>query len=228
MVLAIILINVLVFIWELSLPPRSLQAAIYLFGMVPARLTRPEWAASIGLPPGGWSGWFTSMFLHGGFLHIAGNMWVLWIFGDNVEDRMGPFRFLTFYLACGLAAAGMHFVFNSHSEIPTVGASGAIAGVMGAYFLLYPAARVLTLIPIFFYPLFIEIPAIFFLGWWFLLQFLSGSWSHLAGAPGEPVAWWAHVGGFIAGLLLVKLFVSRRRSRPRPGPQYYGFTVRRR
>jgi hypothetical protein len=143
------------------------------------------------------------MFLHGGFLHLLGNMWFLYIFGDNVEDRMGPFRFFVFYLLSGIAAALIHLMSNWDSQLPTIGASGAIAGVMGAYFLLYPRARVLTMVPIFLFPFFFEIPAFFFLGYWVLIQLLYGTFSHgLAGG----VAWWAHVGGFIFGLAAVKLF----------------------
>jgi hypothetical protein len=146
---------------------------------------------------------FTFMFLHGGFLHLIGNMWSLYIFGDNVEDRLGPARYVVFYLLCGLASGLSHMLLNAHSNIPTIGASGAIAGVMGAYFILYPGSRILTLIPIIFIPWFVEIPAFFFLGIWFLLQFINA-----AGSSGQAggIAWWAHIGGFVFGILFLKLF----------------------
>lgn len=148
----------------------------------------------------------TCFFLHGGWLHIIGNMWFLYIFGDNVEDRLGHFKYLVFYLLCGLAGSVAHLVSNWNSPLPTVGASGAIAGVMGAYFILYPRARVLTLLPIFIFFTLIDVPAPLFLGFWFLLQFLQG----VAPAATGGVAWWAHIGGFAVG---VALALSARRTR---------------
>ena len=150
---------------------------------------------------------FTSMFLHGGFLHLGGNMLFLWIFGNNVEDSTGPVRFLLFYFLAGLAAAATHIALHPDSRVPMIGASGAVSGVLGAYFLLYPRARVLTLI---FFGFFLQtalVPAGFFLGFWFLLQFLSG-WIG-SGASSEGVAWFAHVGGFLAGIPLLLLFKKR-------------------
>src|ERR1700694_3373843 len=141
----IVLINVIVFFFELSLPRGSIEQFFYLFGLVPARYTHPDWAAAIGFPIDSYWPILTHQFLHGGWLHIFANMWTLWIFGDNVEDRMGPGRFLTFYLLCGLAAGVVHVMTNPDSTVPTVGASGAIAGVMGAYFVLFPTARVVIL-----------------------------------------------------------------------------------
>jgi membrane associated rhomboid family serine protease len=146
--------------------------------------------------------WLSFMFLHGGFLHLLGNMWFLYIFGDNVEDRLGPLRYLCFYLLCGVASGVTHFLLNAQSEVPVIGASGAVAGVMGAYFLLHPRSKILTLVPIIIIPFFFEIPAFFFLGIWFVLQFINAS----AGQGGGGVAWWAHVGGFIFGMLFLKLF----------------------
>jgi membrane associated rhomboid family serine protease len=143
------------------------------------------------------------MFLHGGFLHILGNMWFLHIFGDNIEDRLGHFRYLIFYLLSGLAAGLIHLLTNWDSKIPTIGASGAISGVMGAYLVLHPGARILTLIPIFFFFQFVEIPAFIFLGFWLFFQLISAGFTP-KGVGG--VAWWAHIGGFIAGLILVKVF----------------------
>ena len=162
------------------------------------------------------------MFLHGGWAHIIGNMWTLWIFGDNVEDRMGPVRFTVFYILCGLVAGVVHWFTNPHSAVPTVGASGAIAGVMGAYFVLFPHARVVVMVPVFFYPLFFEVPAVTYLLFWALSQVFSGTMA-IAG-PGEVggVAWWAHVGGFTAGLVLHALFVQPRRTIRRLQPDEYG------
>jgi membrane associated rhomboid family serine protease len=151
------------------------------------------------------------MFLHGGWLHVIGNMWMLWIFGDNVEDRMGPLRFIAFYLICGVIAAVVHVATNSGSQFPTVGASGALAGVLGAYFLMFPASRVIVLLPVLFIPLFFELPAVIYLGLWFMIQFLSGTASVAAGseAAAGGIAWWAHIGGFLAGILLYRLFLTR-------------------
>ena len=156
-----------------------------------------------------------SMFLHGGWLHLLGNMLYLWIFGDNVEDRMGHARYLAFYLVCGWAAAYGHIWSDPTSGLPSIGASGAIAGVLAAYVVLYPGARVVTVIPLgFFFPL-VQVPALFFLGFWFLQQFLLGSLS-LAQGPAQTggTAWWAHIGGFLAGLALVGLFQNPRRRPP--------------
>ena len=148
------------------------------------------------------------MFLHGGWMHILGNMLYLHIFGDNVEDMLGRGRFLAFYLLCGAASFLAQILFQSHSMVPNVGASGAIAGVLGAYFLLFPRARVLTVIPLFiFFPV-VEIPAFFFLGIWFLIQFLSGAASlGASSALSGGVAWWAHIGGFVAGMVLLRVFL---------------------
>jgi len=211
----IILVNGLVFAFELSLPSSQLKALFDLFGIVPAHYFHQYRLSSVDpLPfPVFWP-LLTSMFLHGGWLHIIGNMWFLYLFGDNVEDRMGHFRFLIFYLLVGLCAGTVHILTNGQSTMPTVGASGAIAGVMGAYFVLYPRARVITLIPIFFYPLFIEIPAVIFLLFWFLTQLLSGGLALAEGANVGGIAWWAHIGGFLAGTLL-QLFFVRSRGRHR-------------
>ena len=214
---AIVAVNVAVFAWQWTLTEPGLKRVFYQFGIVPARFSDPEWAAGIGLPAVGLLPFLTSMFLHGGFLHILSNMWSLWIFGDNVEDRMGRFRFVLFYLGCGLAAGAMHWISNPNSTIPTVGASGAIAGVLGAYLRWYPGAKVLTLIPIVIYPLFVDLPAVVFLGLWFLSQLLSGAVTFGAPDAAGGVAWWAHVGGFVAGFALCGL-LSRRGPDQLPGP----------
>jgi membrane associated rhomboid family serine protease len=157
---------------------------------------------------------FTNMFLHGGWFHIISNMWVLYIFGDNVEDRMGSGRYLVFYLLSGLAANLLQLFFSPGSDVPTIGASGAIAGVLGGYFLLFPRARVITLILLFIFPWFVEIPAVIFLGFWFVTQLFSGlsSLGTAAGMEMGGIAWWAHVGGFVFGLLLVRIFSRRPRA----------------
>jgi membrane associated rhomboid family serine protease len=195
--IALIVVNVLVFLFELSLGPAVEDFTLY-FGLVPAAFS--------------WVAVFTSMFLHGGLFHVAGNMLYLWIFGDNVEDRMGHGRFLVFYLLCGIAAALAQTIAAPDSVVPMVGASGAIAGVMGAYFVLYPKSRIVTLVPLFFFFQIIEVPAIFFLGIWFAMQFLSGVGSIVSAAQGG-VAFWAHVAGFIAGISGVVVFRRPERER---------------
>ena len=208
--IALILANVIVFFYELS-EGRHLNRFIMQHGVIPAAVFAwPETHLPIGavaLP------FFTSMFLHAGWLHLIGNMWYLWIFGDNVEDRLGHFNYLIFYMLCGFGAGIVHTIFNYAVKVPSIGASGAIAGVLGAYLVSYPFARVLTLVPLFFFFV-IEIPAIIVLGFWFVMQFLYGATalaSPVANTGG--VAWWAHVGGFIVGMFLVGLFP--RKDRPR-------------
>jgi membrane associated rhomboid family serine protease len=198
---AIILVNAFVFLYEASLPEPALRLLLSQYGLVPAHLALPTFV--------------TSMFLHGGWLHVIGNMWSLWIFGDNVEDRMGHGRFIVFYLLCGLLAAMGQVMVDPSSRIPTVGASGAIAGVMGAYLVLYPHSRILTLVPLFVFLEVIEIPAVYFLGFWFVIQFFSGvgSLARSSGAPVGGVAFWAHVAGFVAGVIGVFLFRRRERAR---------------
>ncbi len=199
--IGLILLNAFFFLVQLS-QGRAIDQFIYIYGLVPARYTVPEIAAYFSFGQQVFS-FFSFMFLHGGFLHILGNMWFLYVFGDNVEDHLGPFRYLIFYLLCGATSGIAHLLLNAYSNVPTIGASGAIAGVMGAYFILYPNARVLTLIPIIIIPYFVEIPAFFFLALWFVLQFLNAAGSH---ADISGVAWWAHVGGFVFGILILKGF----------------------
>ena len=208
MTVAIIVVNVLAFLRELRLGP-DLDQMLFNFAIVPARYTRPEVARFFSAPEQVFA-IFSSMFLHGGWLHLLGNMWTLWIFGDNVEDRLGRARFLLFYVGSGVAAALLHIITNAGSTVPTIGASGAIAGVMGAYFRFYPFARVETLIPPFLFGPTIVLPAVLFLGWWFLLQFFNGAMSLGMRGPGfSGIAWWAHVGGFLFGFG-VCLFAPRR------------------
>jgi membrane associated rhomboid family serine protease len=209
--ICIILINAAAFVYELSLG-RALDSFLMQYGVVPAVVA--SWPESdvplqaVAIP------FVTSMFLHGGWLHLIGNMWYLWIFGDNIEDRLGHFTFLIFYLLCGLGAGIVHTILNYHTVVPAVGASGAIAGVLGAYLVSYPFARVMTLVPIFIFIQVIEIPAMIVLGLWFVMQFFYGTASLAATTASEGgVAWWAHVGGFVIGLILVGLFP--RKDRPR-------------
>lgn len=212
---SLIAVNTAVFFYQLSLGPIGVEQLFYWFGLVPARYSHPEWALTVGLPPDDYLPFLTSMFLHGGWLHLIGNMWTLWIFGDNVEDRMGHARFLAFYLLTGLAAGLTHWFTNIDSIVPTVGASGAIAGVLGAYFILFPHARVIAVFPVFFFPFFFELPAGVYLLIWGLSQIFSGMISTLSAADVGGVAWWAHVGGFVSGMLLYRLFILRPRDGPR-------------
>ena len=199
--------NVLAFVVETSLGPVGLERFVHYFGVVPTRFLHAFGSHEVLTI-------FTSMFLHGGWFHLISNMWALYLFGDNVEDRMGHGRYLVFYLLTGAVASLTHIFFNPDSPVPTVGASGAISGVLGAYLVLFPTARVVTLVPLwFFFPWFVEIPALIYLGMWFVSQLFNGLFA--LAAPGVigtygGVAWWAHVGGFVAGLLLVKVFERRR------------------
>ncbi|HLG97366.1 MAG TPA: rhomboid family intramembrane serine protease [Bryobacteraceae bacterium] len=200
--LLLIAINVAVFLYELSLGNGyRLNYFIAHYGIVPDRLN----VASI----------FTSMFIHGGFLHILGNMWFLWVFGRGVEDVLGHAKYLFFYLLCGVAAAVAHVMINAGSTVPTVGASGAIAGVMGAYLVTFPRARIVTLVLLFIFITTVDIPAAFLLLYWFAIQFFNGVGSvGYSQASSGDVAWFAHVGGFITGIILIKLLSPRRRLRP--------------
>jgi membrane associated rhomboid family serine protease len=200
--IGLIAVNALVYLYEMTLGDSSLEEFILYFGLVPAAFS---WVAVV-----------TSMFLHGGLLHVGGNMLFLWIFGDNVEDRMGHGRFVVFYLLCGAAAALAQTAMSPDSVVPMVGASGAVAGVMGAYFVLYPHSRIVTLIPLFVFFHVMEVPALVFLGLWFVLQFVSGVGSIAAATGGEPaggIAFWAHVAGFVAGVSGVLVFRRPERQR---------------
>lgn len=197
----LVLLNGLVFYYEITLGDQELYRFIRDWGLVPAKLTA-DYA-------GGWVTILTSMFLHGGWVHILANMWTLIIFGDNVEDRMGHAGYLVFYLLSGSAAALLQTYLSPASQVPMVGASGAIAGVLGAYLILFPHARVASLVPIFFIFTLVEIPAAIFLGFWFVSQLFSG-WLALQGADLGGIAWWAHIGGFVFGVLSVRFFARRR------------------
>lgn len=219
---AIIALNVVVFLLQLRLSEEQLLRFVYLFGIVPRRYTHPEWAQWVGFPADEYWPFLTMMFLHGGWFHIISNLWTLWIFGDNVEDRMGPARFLIFYLTCGVISGIAHTASNPTSVTPAIGASGAIAGVLGAYFLLYPRARIICLVPVLFFPVFIEIPAFFFFLLWFWSQFFSGTLALLSPQEGGGIAWWAHIGGFLAGIALHRVFLIRQPPRRRLYPDEYG------
>ncbi len=188
------------------------------FRLVGPWLVREERQATLPPVPV-WLTFLTSMFLHAGWLHLIGNMWYLWIFGDNVEDRMGHLKFLVFYLLCGLAAAGAQVALNVNSDVPMVGASGAIAGVLGAYMLAFPTARISTLIFLGFFITVVNLPAVILLGFWFLIQFVSGLEATALSGAGGGVAWWAHIGGFVVGMVL--LFVFQKPERRRRAPAYH-------
>jgi membrane associated rhomboid family serine protease len=198
---AILIVNVLAFLYESSLAPATLDRFLMAYGMIPVTFA--------------WLDVATSMFLHGGWMHLIGNMLSLWIFGDNVEDRLGHGRFLVFYLGCGALASLAHVWADPLSSVPTIGASGAIAGVMGGYFVLYPQSRIITLLPILIFIQIVEVPAVVFLGLWFLLQLVSGVGSQLSATAGEAaggIAFWAHIGGFVVGAVVVKLMARPERA----------------
>lgn len=202
---AIILACTAAFLFELALG-KTLNHFIQAYALVPQSITYGLDTGTFGVESA--APFFTSMFLHGGWLHLIGNMWFLWIFGDNVEDTLGHFRYAVFYLVCGLAAGLTHYYLSPLSPVPTIGASGAIAGVLGAYLIRYPGARVVTLVPLGFFLQVMELPAWLMLGLWFLVQAIGGFLT--LGATGGGVAWWAHVGGFAAGIVLVTIFAPRR------------------
>ena len=199
--LALIALNILVFLYEVQLGGAGLESFIRTWALVPSRL--------VAHPQTAWVTIFTSMFLHGGWFHVLSNMWFLFIFGDNIEDRLGSTRYLIFYLLSGVAAALMQVYILQTSSEPMIGASGAIAGVLGAYLISFPRARIASLVPIFFIFTIIEIPVTIFLLFWFVTQLFSG-WLSLQGASGSGIAWWAHIGGFVFGFVAVNLFPRRR------------------
>lgn len=205
----LIVVNVIVFVHQLELSPAASEAFIQTYGLVPAKiqmaLAGRHYSIQDAFVP-----LFTCMFLHGGILHILGNMWFLWIFGGNVEDRLGRLVYLAFYLVCGIASGISQVAFSWGSHIPAIGASGAISGVLGAYIIFFPRSRILSLVPLFIIWFFWRVPAMIFIGLWFVLQFLSGIGS-LGATEAGGVAWWAHVGGFILGVLLARIVAQRPR-----------------
>ncbi len=207
--ISIIIINLVIFFYEVSLG-QNLEIFIQNFGVIPAKFTTfwkedPTQIAGLVITP------FSSIFLHGGWMHVISNMWYLWIFGDNIEDRTGHFRFFIFYIICGLIANATHIVTNVGSNIPTIGASGAVAGVMGAYFLLFPRSKITTLFFLVIFIQIVRIPALFFLGFWIVLQIISGTLSMGLDSQTGGVAWWAHIGGFFSGLLLILFFKKHQK-----------------
>jgi membrane associated rhomboid family serine protease len=200
--------NCIVFLFEISLSPYELQQLLYQFALVPGRYSGILASDEIDPVVGDVLPLFTMMFLHGGWLHLILNMWTLWLFGPTIEDRLGHGRYLAFYLACGVAASVAHIFFNPVSIVPALGASGAIAGVLGSYMRLFPLARVVVVVPILFIPLFFEVYAFFYVGFWFLMQFLQGILGLAVTPTSANIAWWAHVGGFVAGFALVPLLVQ--------------------
>ena len=200
---AIIVLNVLAFLYEFMMDPYELNFFIAHYGVIPTRFQ--------------WMDVLTSIFLHGGWMHLIGNMWFLWIYGDNVEDILGHSQYLIFYLLCGLAATMVHVLFNGDSRVPTIGASGAIAGVMGAYVVKFPHSKITTLVPVFVFITTMEIPAYIILLYWFVIQFFSGvgsvGHSHLSQGG---VAWFAHIGGFLAGIALILVMRTQERFSHRP------------
>jgi len=201
--LTLVLANVLAFLYELQMDPAALKEFIFTWGLIPARF--------LSDPNTVWTTIFSSMFLHGGWFHIINNMWVLLIFGDNVEARMGKIRYLIFYLLSGLAAGLLQTYIQPTSSVPMIGASGAVAGVLGAYLILFPRSRIASLVPILFIFTIVEIPAMLFLIFWFVSQLYSGLGA-IQGGGESGIAWWAHVGGFLFGVLMVSFFAIRKRT----------------
>jgi len=211
---ALIIANVMVFMFEISMSDDSLNRFIYTWGLVPSQL---DPARPVSFFP-----FLSHMFLHGGWLHIISNMWILLIFGDNVEDRIGSLRYLIFYIAGGIVSGVIQTLTSGlASNVPAIGASGAIAAVLGAYFVFYPRARVLTLIPIFIIPWMVNIPAILYLGVWFITQLFQGVMALNSTAAAGGIAWWAHIGGFLFGLILAYPFTLGRRPAPQWHPDEY-------
>ncbi|MGH8558630.1 MAG: rhomboid family intramembrane serine protease [Methylococcales bacterium] len=205
-------VNIVLFLLLKLLNEPAAVQILHLYGLVPARYFHPEWAAALGYPAGNYLPFLSNMFLHAGWSHLLFNIWLIWIFADNIEDVMGKPRFLMFYLICGLVAGLVHMTYNPGSQMPTVGASGAIAGVLGAYFFLYPYAKIVIWIPILFLPIFIQVPAVAFLGVWVIFQLNEATTAIVVGQAYMDVAWWGHLGGFVAGAVLHRFFLISRKS----------------
>ena len=201
--LLLIVANVLAFLYEIQMDPSTLKGFIFTWGLIPVDF--------LGNPSVMWPTIFTAMFLHGGWFHIINNLWVLFIFGDNVEERMGSFRYLLFYLLSGMAAGLLQVYVLSTSATPMIGASGAIAGVLGAYLILFPRSRIASIVPIFIIFTLVEIPAFIYLIFWFFSQLYSGLFA-VQGGGGSGIAWWAHIGGFLFGVLMVSFFARKKRT----------------
>jgi len=208
---SLITLNAVVFLWQIGMPEWMLDRFVMLYGIVPARLTEPIWAWRQGFPGGAWLTLFTSMFIHGGWFHFLANIWTLKLFGSSVEERLGAGKFLGLYLLTGVIAGYSHVALFPDSLIPTIGASGAISGIMGAYFFLFPRAQLELMVPVFFFQALMQVPAAMYLPFWFFSQLFSGTLS-LVSSAFDGVAFWAHIGGFVAGLALIPLFCSESRS----------------
>jgi membrane associated rhomboid family serine protease len=206
--LGFIAANTLVFLWMLSLPPRALQSVLVHAALIPARYTEPELARAAGLDPSNWWPLLTNTFMHGGWLHLISNMWFLWIFGPAMEARFTRLGFFVLYMAGALAASAVHLATHPDSTEPVLGASGAIAAVIGAHAVTYPTARVITIILVVFIPLFVPIPAVLFALIWFALQLFQGSVELMSPNLAGGVAWWAHIGGFAFGALFAFVVTS--------------------
>ena len=225
---ALILINAVVFLVQAGMSEGELDGFLQRFALIPARYFGGEPFVSSPLSPLSYLPFLTNTFLHGGWLHLILNMWTLWLFGPAVEDRLGPTWFLLFYLVCGVLASVTHALSDPGSTAPALGASGAIAGVLGGYTIMFPWSRVVVLVPVLFLPLFFPLPAIVFTGFWFVAQLLSGTAQLLVGEESGGIAWWAHVGGFIAGMALTPILrQSPRDYRPYQGDEaVLGFAPR--
>ncbi len=218
----LIAVNAAIFLYQESLGNNAAVLFTYQHGLVPIRYFDPFWARRNGLPATDYWPFLTATFLHGGWLHIILNMWTLYIFGASMEGRMGSIPFLIFYLACAVASTATHAWFNAASDVPVIGASGAIAGVIGAYAVSFPTARITLLVPIIIIPLIFDIPAVAFAAIWFGMQVLQGAWETLSPSLGGGIAWWAHIGGFIAGILFLPLFLAFAPPRRIGGPWQQG------
>ena len=207
----IILACLIVFLWQQSLPPRAAFIAMVDYALIPLRYSDPRWAVTHGLDPRDYLPFLSMAFLHGGWLHLIVNMWTLWLLGRAVETRMGSLRFGLLYVLSALLASFAHSYVHADSGIPTLGASGAVAGVVGAHAALFPRSRIVILVPIVFIPLFFRLPTLVFAGIWFALQVMQGTTSILSQTMGTGIAWWAHIGGFLAGLAFAGLLTP-------PGP----------
>jgi len=217
--------NCAIFLFQTSLGPEELELFLYRFALTPARYYAPLPFSDLGGDPFDYLPFISNMFLHGGWLHLILNMWTLWLFGPAVEDRLGRARYVVFYVCCGVFASYAQAAFNPLSIVPALGASGAIAGVLAGFLLLYPWARLIILVPILFLPLFLEVPTLVYAGLWFLMQLVQGTAEVFARSTGGGIAWWAHIGGFVAGLVLGPLLMqSRRHFRPYYADEgYLGF-----
>ena len=213
LVYVIIAASTLVFLWQQTLPPRETLVLLAEYALVPRRFDDPQWAIRYGMDPNDYLPLLSMAFLHGGWFHLIFNMWTLWLFGRAVEARMGALRFGLLYLVCALLASGAHLAAHGDSTVPTLGASGAIAGVLGAHATLYPRSQVVIIVPIWIVPFFFRVSALLFVGIWFALQVVQGTTAMLSPAVGGGIAWWAHIGGFLAGLVFIQVLVP-----PRHGP----------